>query len=755
MTMTQQTESRGVPTRELLRHHGRRPHLAGRELVPRERVLAPRLERLEESMVLVAAPAGYGKTTFLAQWEDADERPFAWITLDERYNDPVLLLGSIAAAIDEITPLDDAVFAPLLSPRPNLWDVVVPRLCHALRQCEQPFVIVLDDVHNLNNPEALRPLPELASCLNAGSTLAITSRDEPEMPLGRLRTQRRLGEVRARELMMTVPEAADLLEEAGLELDHATVERLVERTEGWPAGLYLAALALSAEDDVERAVADFYGDDRFVADYVRDAFLDGLSAPDLDFLTRTSLLDRLFGPLCDAVLESGGSTEMLRRMARSNMLLVPLDRRDREYRYHALLQEMLRSELRRRDPEAEAELHRRASDWYAEHDDLEGAVKHAIEAGDRRRAGDLIWANTAAYASGGRDATLRLWLSQFSEREITESPSLCLTAATTSLSAGDGAQVEHWTAAALEGLKDAPPGGDEMLALAARVIRATGAARDGVAQMGADVAGIYELLPGDSPWRSVCRLIEGTSQQLVGELERAQTLLEEGSRRGEASAPHIQTLCLAQLALIALDNDDQARADALAEEAIAQVRHFGLTEYPSSSLVFAVAALSRARTANTADATRDLRKATELTSELNDLSPWYEAEVRVVAARALLLLDDVPAARAHLAQAARYLHRTPDATVIRGWIERAWAEIDTARSVVGRWPLSPAELRLLHFLPTHLTFREIADDLFVSANTVKTQARSIYRKLGVSSRAEAVACARGAGLLDEPGPSPS
>ena len=671
---------------------------------------------------------------------------------DERYNDPVLLLGSIAAAVDEIAPLDDAVFAPLRSPRPNLWKVVVPRVCHAMRQCQQPFVIVLDDLHNISNPEALAPLPKLAFCLRAGSTLAIASRQEPEMPLGRLRTQRRLGEVHARELMMTAPEAADLLERTGVELNRSAVERLVERTEGWPAGLYLAALALSGEDDLEQAVEDFYGDDRFVADYVRDAFLDGLPAPDLDFLTRTSLLDRLFGPLCDAVLESEGSAEILQRMARSNMLLVPLDRRDREYRYHALLQEMLKSELSRREPKTETRLHRRASDWYAEHDDIEGAVKHAIEAGDRGLAGDLIWANTAAYASRGHDATLRLWLSHFSEREITASPSLCLTAAMTSLSAGDGARVEHWTAAALEGLKDHPPGGGEMLELEARLIRATGAARDGVARMGADVAGIYELLPGDSPWRSVCRLIEGTSQQLVGELEAAQTLLEEGSRRGEASAPHIQTLCLAQLALIALDNDDQGRADALAEEAIAEVRHFGLTEYPSSSLIFAVAALSRARTESTADATRDVRKATALTSELNDLSPWYEAEVRVVTARALLLLDDLPAARSLLAQAARYVHRTPDATVIRGWIERAWSEIDTARSVVGRWPLSPAELRALHFLPTHLTFREIADDLFVSANTVKTQARSIYRKLGVSSRAEAVACARGAGLLDETDP---
>jgi LuxR family maltose regulon positive regulatory protein len=747
--MTPMTSFVNAPTRERLRHHGRRPHLADRELVARDRVLAPRLERLEESMVLVAAPAGYGKTTFLAQWEDADERPFAWIALDERYNDPVLLLGSIAAAIDEIEPLDDSVFAPLLSPRPSLWDVVVPRLCHALRRCERPFVVVLDDLHTLDNPEALGPLPELAACLNVGSTLAITSREEPEMPLGRLRTQRRLGEVGARELMMTSAEATDLLEQAGLELDGPAVERLVERTEGWPAGLYLAALALGTEDDVERAIDDFYGDDRFVADYVRDAFLEGLPEGELDFLTRTSVLDRLFGPLCDAILERDGSAATLKRLARSNMLLVPLDRRDLEYRYHALLQEMLRSELHRRGGDLVTLLHQRASRWFADHDDIEGAVRHAIAAGDRERASELIWANTAGYASSGREATLRGWLAQFGEREIAASPPLCLTAATTSLSAGDGARVEHWTAAAVEGLKGSSPPDSEALELAARVLRASGAAHDGVLQMGKDVAGTYDLLAEDSPWRSLCRLLEGVSHHLSGDLQTARTLLEEGSRRGEATAPHIQTLCLAQLALVALDDSDQARAAALAEQAIEEVGTFGLDDYPTSALVFAVAALSRARTGRTRDATDDLRKAAGLTADLNDMSPWYEAEVRVVAARALLYLDDLPAARAHLAQAARYLQRSGDATVIRGWIERAWEEIDAARSIAGRWPLSAAELRLLHFLPTHLTFREIAADLFVSANTVKTQARSIYRKLGVSSRAEAVDCARTAGLLDD------
>ena len=699
-------------------------------------------------MVLVAAPAGYGKTTVLSQWAERDERQFVWITLDDRYNDPALLIGSIAAALDGIEPIDDVVFAPLMAPRPDVRNVVVPRLCDALRDREQPFVVVLDDLHHLNNPESLQPLAAIAERLPAGSVLAITSRQEPELPLGRLRARRLLVELRADDLKMTLPEASVLLKQSGLTVEPEDVERLVKHTEGWPVGIYLAALALQGEDDVSLAIERFYGDDRLVADYLRDEFLAGLTAADLDFLTRTSILDRLSGSLCDAVLERQGSAETLIRLSGSNLLLVRLDRRDHEYRYHALLREMLESKLHRLGEREEAVLHERASKCCAERGDLDRAVRHAIAAGDLERTGGLIWANTARYEGEGRGATLRRWLSGFAEREIASSPQLCLALATTFATDGDGGHVEHWTAAAVEALASQAAPQAATVEPAAKLIRAAGAARDGVVRMGNDVAGVYELLPTDSPWRSLCRLLEGVSHHLSGQREHARPLLEEGARRGSTTAPNVQTLCLAQLALIALDEEDLDGADALADQALATTDHFGLDNYPTEALVFAVAALVRSGSGRAEDATDDVKAAGTLLAKLSDFSPWYEAETRIVLARALLLLDDVAGARARLAEAGRYLRQTPDATVLREWLERAWRDGDAVRAVTGRWPLTPAELRVLHHLPTHLTFREIAEELFVSANTVKTQARSIYQKLGVSSRAEAVTCARTAGLLD-------
>jgi LuxR family maltose regulon positive regulatory protein len=738
-------EPGGAPTQML----SSGPILSGerRGLIPRERLTSRLLAAKDASIALVVAPAGYGKTTVLSEWDAADERPFVWVTLNDRDNDPARLLGSIAREVGKLGPIDQGIFDALSAPLPSISNVVVPRLLAALDEHEGPFVLVLDDVQVVDEPVSLSALSALAEQLPPSTQLAIAARSEPPIGVGRLRAHRRLVELHPHDLVMTRSEAAQLLRAAGLEFGPGTVKRLFERTEGWPAALYLATLTLEGESDPMSAIERFAGDDRIVADYLRDEFLARQSSDDLDFLTATSLLDRMSGSLCDAMLWREGSAETLRRLSRSNLLLVPLDRKDEQYRYHALMREMLQSELHRLGERAESELHARASRWYAEHGDLDHAIPHAISAGNLAEAGRLIWARLPYYESHGREATMRRWLDRFTEEEVAASPYLCVAKAANHATRGEGARCERWTFAAMEVIANAREDERGFLEAAAAVVRGAGAARDGVAQMGMDASRGYEVVPNDSPWRALCRYLEGTAHHLAGDRERARPELEEASRRGAAALPNVRTLALSQLALLARDEGDGATAAALALHATTEADRFGLNDYPTSALLFAVSALVRARRGRVEDATRDAKRSARLLALLTDFSPWYEAETRIVLARGLLLLDDVPAARGHLADAVRYLRQAPDAVVLEEWLEAASWEAQSVARIGGEWPLTKAELRLLHFLPTHLSFREIAEQLFVSTNTVKSQAQAIYRKLGVASRAEAVACGQAAGLI--------
>jgi len=715
-------------------------------LVLRDRLISRLAATRDTPLLMLVAPAGYGKSTILADWTERDARPSAWLTVDGRHNDPAVMLGAIASRLDGLEPVGEDVFAPLATHRSGVSSAVVPRLCAALRD-RQPFVLVLDDLHLVERPDCIEPLAALARCIPAGSQIAVASRSEPSLPIGRMRADRLLVEVSADELAMTTREAAATLSASGVEARSQSVRGLVERTEGWPAGIYLAAVSLTAAMEVDTAIADFHGDDRLVADYVRDVFLAGVDQDTLEFLVQTSVLDHLSGEVCDAVLERTGSAELLHRLVRSNLLIVPLDGRDRRYRYHALLRETLQSELHRGDAEVVSRLHARASAWYDERGDIDRAVQHGIEAGDRELAAELIWVNSAVYVSSGRHATVRGWLANFSDAQLATSPLLCLARATTHLADGDGGEVDRWTGVALDRLDGSPASYPAGLDVAARVIRASGAAREGIATMGTDVRAAYGLLPSDSPWRPLCCLIDGVALHLSSDRDGARVALEEGARIGGAAVPSVQSLCRAQLALVALDEGDLGDAERNASLAVTETEHYGLGDYSTQALIFAVSALLRALRGRSDAASADAKVAVRLLSGLTELSPWYEAEARITLARALLLLDDGLAARSHLADAGRYLRKVPDAIVLREWLEQAWTEVESASSVGGRWPLTPAELRLLHALPTHLSFREIAERQFVSPNTVKTQARSVYRKLGVSSRAEAVACAQAAGLL--------
>jgi LuxR family transcriptional regulator, maltose regulon positive regulatory protein len=692
----------------------------GRGLVARARLVRRLIEARDVPVALLSAPAGYGKTTTLLEWAQHDERPFAWVALDRADDDPQRLLDS------------------------------VERRTEALVRRGGPFVLVLDNAHVLRSSEAVRALAAIVEHPPAGSQVVLASRRTPPVSLGRLRAHRRVIELTARDFVMTRSEAGALLELAEVELGAAQVDTLVHRTEGWPAGLYLAALSLRDQPDPFAAVAQFGGDDRVVSDYIVDSLLSELPPEQVAFLRHTSVLERLSGPLCDAVREERGSAQLLRDLARANVLLVPLDRTDRWFRYHVLLAQMLRAELRRREPELEPELHRRASRWLAKDGDIDAAIRHAAAAADVELAGDLLWANLLRYIPQGRNATVRRWLDHFTDEQIADHPALALVAANVHLASGGRDLAEHWATAAAHAMRDASTGpSDRSLEAGVAAVRA-GIARDGVVRMREDAARAYELDGDDGRWRSVDRQLEGTACHLLGERDRARALLEEGSRHGVVAAPSTNALCLAQLALLALERDDWKHVTDLAARARSQVERFRLGDYPAMSVVLAVSALSQAQLGQIEAAKRDSDGAVRLLEPNMDHAPWYVAEVRIVLARAALRLSDVVAARAHLDDAEAAVRAAAGAPVLRAWLDdmREQADEYSTRAVVGPASLTTAELRILRLLPTHLSFREMGSRLYVSPNTVKTQAQAVYRKLDASSRSQAVARALELGLLE-------
>ena len=702
----------------------------------RERLLRRLAQTTDVPITLLVAPAGYGKTTLLVHWLAGDSRAVAWVSVGD---DPGRLGSSIARALD--TRAGTARHSRHLRVAGDRARDV-EGLAETLRRAEQPFVLVLDDVHRLSSPRAVAALRTIADAVPQGSQLVLASRQEPALPIGRLRAEGRLVDLRAADLVMTRREAAVMLSLAGLELPPEDVLVLLERTEGWPAGLYLAAQSLCGKQDLHRAVSRFGGDDRLMSDYVRDELLDGLGDDQRAFLRRTSVLENLSGSLCDAVLGSHGSGEALRHMSRSNVLMVPLDSADREYRYHAALARMLRAELGRVEPQFEAELHQRASAWYADAGDLDRAIAHAIQGGDAERAGELLWSSAADQVLDGRASNVRRRLAELATHEIASHPTLALTAAASHLADGTRDQVEHWTSVA--------ESADDARFTAGIALMRAAVARQGIAPMVADAARAYEGLRDDSPWRSLCCLLQGAGEYLAGDGEAAVARLEEGARRGAIGARGVQILCLAQLALAAIDDGDWEQGRLLASRARAQVERMDLAGSPTCALVYAVSALVRAHRDRVEDAQADRRKAIELLTQLVDYIPWYEVETRIVLARTALRLGDVTGTRTLLGEASRMLARADDAAVLRRWIDELWSQTEafTVTALVGPSSLTTAELRVLALMPTHLSFREIGRRLHVSANTVKTHAHAVYRKLDVCSRSEAVVRATETGLLD-------
>jgi LuxR family maltose regulon positive regulatory protein len=719
--------------------------------------LVRRLLSARPSLVLIAAPAGYGKTSLLCEWAQADTRPFAFALLDDRDNDAARLVGKLAAAIEAIGAIDPGTADELAGAAQRERTCAAPdpgraaeMLVRALHSAADAPVLVLDDMHVLRARESQRVLKALAAATRPGAPLVLCSRTAPALPLARMRAARTLLTLDAADLAMTRAEATDLLRAAGPEVDRATVERLLQSTEGWPAALYLAARSLHDDSDLAAGAERFNGEEHGVRAYIDEEVLSACTPQARRFLARTSVLEHLESPACDALLERHDSRSVLASLAARNLAMASLEESHGAYRCHPLVRDVLRAELDRLEPARAAELHRRASGWFYEHGDVEQALSHAVAADDASFAGDLLWANCARYLLRGREALVQEWLSRFGERQLGGSGALALCAAHANLASGDLAVAEHWARVASSARPRAPRRKRESsLAAGIAIIEAAGG-RHGLERMRKDAERAYELSEQTSPWLAVCCLLRGVACHLAGARERAREVFEEGVSLGTCVAPLPQSICLAELALMAAQDDDWDRASDLAASARSHVDHAGLGDHATSVLVFAISAWVSAHEGLAADAKRELRHSTHLLAKLGEYMPWYEVEARVAMARACIRLADLALARALLSQASRLARRMSDAAILRTWLDEVWSEIDDlgAAALSGPGSLTMAELRILRFLPTHLSFGEIGARLHVSTNTVKSQAHAIYRKLGVASRSEAVTQASMLGLIE-------
>ena len=717
--------------------------------------LVNRLRATAEPIAILTAPAGYGKTTVLAQWAVRDSRPFAWISLDERDNDPIVLLRHVALALHGIEPLAPSVLDTLAAPGTSIWTSAVPRLGSALAEFDQPVVLVLDDTHLLRSREGFDAVLTIAQHGSEGSLLVLAGRASPKLPVAALRGRGQLSEIGVDRLALSPNEAQLLLRATSADLSLATVAGLVDRCEGWPAALYLAALALREEHDREpdvEAAIQFSGDDRHMADYLRSEYLAQLRPGALRFLRRTSVLDRMCGSLCDAVLDDEGSARELEKIERSNLFLVPLDHQREWHRYHHLFRDLLQRELAEREPQLVPILHRRAADWYELQGDPESALEHALAAGDLDRVAAIVTEIALPTYYGGRIASVERWLSHFEHEGLLERyPGVALQGAWVHAIGGRAADARRWLDAAERGtFKGTLSDGCTTLRPWIAVLRAA-LCRDGVYQMLADAESGLAGLPPDSLLRPTALLLLGSAHVLLGEDERADAFLRSAAAEAERlGATDTRMVAISERSLIASAHDDPAVGQALALQAQELVDHAHVHQYVTSAIALAVAARAALRHGRWDQARAHLAEAERVRPLLGQaLFPWLTLQAQLELARAYLALGD---SRAHtlLDEIRDVLADHPHLGVLADQADELETDL-AAMPEHGNGAaagLTGAELRLLPLLSTHLSFREIGEELFVSRNTIKTQAISVYRKLGVSSRSDAIDRAALLGLVE-------
>jgi LuxR family maltose regulon positive regulatory protein len=704
----------------------------------------------DRRLVLVDAPVGYGKSTLLAQWDEAEEgrRSFAWLSLTEQDRDPARLLAHLVASLRQLAHGFGATVEPALEvPGARSAEGVLSQLLDEIAALP-PFVLVLDDYHHLRGRHAHDLMRRLVAGLPPTGQLAIATRADPPLSLGRLRAAGAMFEVRANALRFTEQEAHELLASSGVTLDPADLSALVERTEGWPAGIYLATLSLRTEQDPSGFVRRFAGTHRHVADYLSEEVLRRQPGATRWFLVRTSILGRMCAGLCDTVTDGGGSQAMLEKLEHSNLFVVPLDDERQWYRYHQLFAQMLRAELARGEPGLAPALHGKASAWFEAEGWHEEAVAHALAGRDGARSADLVARYWLDMFNAGRLLTVREWLDEMGDAAIAAHPAAALTAGWVAGLLGQPEAMERWLSTAEVGVHDGPlPDGTTSLESGAAIVRGV-LGYSGLEARRARLARALDLEPASSAWRPFLLGGLGHVALLSGDPRSARRRFSEVLRVADPRQVILTIIALAELSLAETDLGEADAAMVHARHAEMIVDQRGLGTDPRSSSVWlalgvALVAQGEARAGHDA-----MERALRLRHDAPGLSPWPTLEVLLALAPVRFMQGDADGAAALLAEARAILAELTDAGDLGRRLEDAERQLTgPARELAFGEALSDRELTVLRLFTSQLSQREIGGELFLSLNTVKSHSRAIYRKLGVSSREQAIVRAKELALL--------
>ncbi len=743
---------------------------AGVVLKPKLRAPVPRPEQLVRGGLLgllhdaldckvsvISAPTGYGKTTLLAHWRRVEEAEvsFAWVSLDEQDNDPARLWRHIIEALHRVFPEDEDFGADVLvgmgAGGRRFVGTALSMLINELAELPHRVVLVLDDYQFITEKETHDSVAFFLEHLPERVHVVLSSRSDPPLPLARLRAMGELNEIRTGQLAFTEEEADSLLnEKMGLEIAPDDIAVLVERTEGWPAGIYLASLSLRNKEDRHVFIESFRGSNRYIVGLLGEEVLAYLSEDVRQFLLRTSVLSRLTGSLCDVVADREGSAEFLRELARSNLFVVALDEKDDWYRYHHLFSELLLYELKSRQPDLEPVLRVRASEWLEGAGYFEGAIRQAIAANDFERVGLLIARHWYGFVSAGQTATVERWVAPLPEGMIAHDAALALMHAWICALGGRREECERFLRLAETIPHKGPlPDGTASVESGVAILRAS-FGYGGVHSAVEAARLAMELEPErTSQWAALVRFALGSSLYSCGDTSRARKPLEEALSLTRNGQRLVRVVALSFLSFVAADEGRLEEAESharAAQELVEGMRPFGI---PQTSL--APIALGRvlAERGDLEEAQAELEAALSARRRLPGLSPWPNLIGLLALAPVLARRGDRAGGRAVFAEARGILEENPDAGMFPELLERQERKLRARRPREGQLDgeLTEREMDVLRLLGGELTTRQMAESLYVAPSTVRTQVKSIYRKLGVSSREQAVEEAHDRGLV--------